>query len=250
MSSITSTARALEFRNVLITSNRRVSVKAWRVVEAQHRASTLRLVDTLAEQAALEDMLDASKPPVPVSATPLHWLLATPFRYPAPPPNGSRFRAIGDPGVWYGADAIRSALAEIGYWRLRFLIDSPATPDLPAVAHTVFRAAVGGRGLVLYQPPLDRWRRQWRDPSSYVATQKFAAEARAAGVVLIRYRSVRDPQHGACVAVLDPRAFRQTEPLEQQGWLVKTSRAGIIAQANLSADRFAFGAAELGLPED
>ncbi len=245
MSSTTSTARALASDH---TDHKRVSIKPWRAVEAQHRASTLRLVDSLAEQIALEDMLDASKPPVPPAAVRLHWLLATPFRYPAPPPAGSRFRAIGDPGVWYGADAIRSALAEIGYWRMRFLIDSPKTPDLPAVAHTIFRAAVSGRGVVLYQPPFDRWERQWQDPSSYVATQQFAEEARAAGIVMIRYRSVRDPRHGACVAVLDPRAFRQSEPLEQQGWLVKTSRSGIIAQANLTPDRFAFSAAELGVP--
>lgn len=244
MSSITSTARALASDQA---DRRHVSIKAWRAVEAQHRASTLRLVDNLAEQTALEDMLDASKPPIPPAAARLHWLLATPFRYPAPPPAGSRFRAIGDPGVWYGADVIRSALAEIGYWRMRFLIDSPKTPDLPAVAHSVFRAAISGHGVVLYQPPFDRWKKQWQDPSSYVATQRFAGEARTAGVLLIRYRSVRDPQHGACVAVLDPRAFRQSEPLEQQGWLVKTSRSGIIAQANLTADRFAFSAAELGL---
>lgn len=228
-------------------NSRRVSVKAWRVVETQHRASTLRLVDTLAEQAALEDMLETSKPPLPPAATKLHWLLATPFRYPAPRPNGSRFRAIGDPGVWYGADAIRSALAEIGYWRLRFLADSPATPDLPAVPHTVFRAAVGGRGVVLYQPPFDRGSTQWQDPASYAATQPFAAAARAAGILLIRYRSVRDPRHGACVAVLDPRAFRKPAPLEQHIWLVKASRAGVLAQASLTDERFAFSAAQLGI---
>lgn len=228
-------------------NSRRVSVKAWRVVETQHRASTLRLVDTLAEQAALEDMLEASKPPLPEGVGHLHWLLATPFRYPAPRPAGSRFRAIGDPGVWYGADALRTALAEIGYWRLRFLVDSPATPDLPAVPHTVFRAAVGGRGVILYQPPFDRESDKWEDPASYAATQPFAAAARAAGIALIRYRSVRDPRHGACVAVLDPHAFRKPAPLEQHIWLVKASRAGVLAQASLTEERFAFGTVELGI---
>ena len=37
---------------------RRIDAKPWRVVEAQHRASTMRLVDTLAEQRVLEDLLD------------------------------------------------------------------------------------------------------------------------------------------------------------------------------------------------
>lgn len=229
-------------------NRRRVSVRAWRAVETQHRASTLRLVDSLGEQAVLEDLLEASKPPLPAGCARLHWLLATPFRYPAPRPAGSRFRAGGDPGVWYGADAIRSALAEIGYWRLRFLADSPATPDLPAVPHTVFRAAVGGCGVILYQPPFDRGARQWQDPASYAATQRFAAAARAAGIELIRYRSVRDPRHGACVAVLDPGAFRRPAPLEQHVWLVRASRAGVLAQATQGDGRFAFDAAELGMP--
>ena len=39
--------------------------QAWRFVEAQHRVSTLKLVDSLAEQAALEDILEETKPPVP-----------------------------------------------------------------------------------------------------------------------------------------------------------------------------------------
>ncbi len=43
----------------------RLSGACWRVVEAQHRISTLKLVDTLVEQARLEELLERSKPPVP-----------------------------------------------------------------------------------------------------------------------------------------------------------------------------------------
>ena len=46
--------------------------------------STLKLVDTLAEQALLEDILEESKPPVPPECRHLHYLLSTPFRYGAP----------------------------------------------------------------------------------------------------------------------------------------------------------------------
>ena len=224
---------------------RRIANRPWRVVEAQHRASTLRLVDTLDEQRLLEDLLEASKPPLPAAAAKLHYLLATPFRYPAPPPAGSRFRGLGDPGVWYGADAVHTALAEVAYWRLRFLADSPATPDLPPVPHTAFRAEVGGRGLVLPAPPFDRERAQWEHPSSYVATQALARGARSAGVVLIRYRSVRDPRHRLCTAVLAPTAFRRATPLEQRTWWIKVTRSRVLAEADLGADRLAFEAAEL-----
>lgn len=225
----------------------RLSAKPWRVVEAQHRASTMRLVDTLDEQRALEDLLEASKPPLPAEAAHLHYLLATPFRYPAPPPTGSRFRGIGDAGVWYGADEVHTALAEVAYWRLRFLADSPATPDLPPVPHTAFRASVGGTALVLGTPPFARLHKRWEDPASYVQTQALARVAREAGVALIRYRSVRDPAHRTCTAVLTPKAFRKSGPLEQHTWLLKVSRTRVLAEANLGAERIAFDAPELGM---
>ncbi|MEO7063585.1 MAG: RES family NAD+ phosphorylase [Dokdonella sp.] len=226
---------------------RRTSAKPWRVVEAQHRASTMRLVDTLDEQRTLEDLLEASKPPLPAAATHLSYLLATPFRYPAPPPQGSRFRGIGDPGVWYGADHVHTALAEVAYWRLRFLADSPATPDLPPVAHTALRASVAGSAVVLADAPFARQREALEDPASYVAAQAFANMARDATIALIRYRSVRDPVHRPCVAVLSPAAFRQAEPLEQHTWLIKVSRTRVLAETNFGAERIAFEPAALGI---
>ena len=227
---------------------RRISASPWRVVEAQHRASTMRLVDTLDEQRALEELLEASKPPLPDEAVSLHYLLATPFRYPAPPPLGSRFRGIGDPGVWYGADVVHTALAEVAYWRLRFLAESPATPDLPPVPHTAFRASIGGTGIVLSQPPFERHRARWEEPHSYEAPQALARTAREAGVSLIRYRSVRDPMHRAAVAVLTPKAFRRKQPLEQHTWLIKVTRARVLAESGISGERIAFDAAEVGAP--
>ena len=46
----------------LSSETRRLSGVCWRVVEAQHVVSTMALVDTLAEQALLEQLLDDSKP--------------------------------------------------------------------------------------------------------------------------------------------------------------------------------------------
>lgn len=37
----------------------------WRLVEAQHKVSTLKLVDTLSKQTVLEQLLDDSKPSMP-----------------------------------------------------------------------------------------------------------------------------------------------------------------------------------------
>ena len=80
----------------------RATRRLWRAVEAQHIASTLRLVASVEEQAVLEGILERSKPALPDNAADLHYLLATPFRYASP--IGSRFRAPADAGVWYGAE--------------------------------------------------------------------------------------------------------------------------------------------------
>ncbi|HEV8019430.1 MAG TPA: RES family NAD+ phosphorylase [Steroidobacteraceae bacterium] len=198
----------------------------WRVVEAQHTASTMRLVDALEEQAALEAILEESKPPLPPAVQRLHYLLATPFRY--RPPVGSRFRAPFDGGVWYGAETLRTALAEKSYWRLRFLLDSPGTPDLKPVPHTAFRAAVRSTASVdLTAAPFVRERATWISRTGYQETQAFARAARAAHIELIRYESVRDPQQAACAAVLDPAAFGRGRPRGQETWFIAASRARV-----------------------
>lgn len=196
------------------------------MVEAQHTASTMRLVDSLGEQATLEAVLEDSKPEVPAAARALHYLLATPFRY--RPAHGSRFRAAFAAGVWYGAEALRTALAEKSYWRLRFLLDAPGTPELKPVPHTAFRAAVASTAaLDLTLPPLVRERALWSARSSYAHTQALAAAALQAHIEIIRYESVRDPQRGACAAVLDPKAFGRARPRALETWFIAAARARV-----------------------
>src|SRR3546814_1447755 len=84
---------------------RRLEGTCWRLVEAQHRVSTLKLVDTLEEQDLLERLTEEAKPSVSEECRHLHYLLATPFRYGAAYPRGSRFRRAGmTPGVFYAAE--------------------------------------------------------------------------------------------------------------------------------------------------
>ena len=193
----------------------------WRAVEAQHRVATSRLVDTLQEQALLEQLLDDAKPVAPSS--PRHYLLTTPFRYPPPHPGGSRFRSATDPGVFYGADERRTACAELGFWRWRFLLDSPALPRLEPLPQTLFQAPVDALAVDLTVPPLARDAALWRSPTNYAHCQQFAPLAREAGAGLIRYASVRDPEQGMCGAVLGPREFT-SGPLVEQSWLLGVTR--------------------------
>jgi len=194
-------------------------------VEAQHTASTMRLVDSLDEQSLLESVLEESKPKLPAGTEKLHYLLATPFRY--RPRSGSRFRASFDAGVWYGAEVLRTALAEKSYWRLRFLLDSPGTPDLRPVPHTAFTAIAAGTALDLMASPLNRDRAKWTHRTSYEATQALAATAREAQIQIIRYESVRDPEHAACAALLTPAVFQRSRPKRLETWFIAASRTHV-----------------------
>jgi hypothetical protein len=191
----------------------------------------MALVDTVGEQAVLERLVEASKPPVPrdVARLGLHWLLFTPFRY-SPPPGGSRFRGPNDPGVFYGAEQPRTACAEVGYWRWRHLRDSPGLKAMPARPQTVFRVPVGGSAIDLREPPFDRDREKWTHRSDYTDCQSIARTAREAELQLVRYESVRDSRHGGCGAVLDAAAFAGREPVEQQGWILTVTQARVVWQ--------------------
>jgi len=213
----------------------------WRAVEAQHVVSTMALVDSVEEQRVLERLIEDAKPPVPAAASHLHWLLSTPFRYP-PPPRGSRFRGPNDPGVFYGGDTVRTACAELGYWRWRHLADSPAIDAMPSKPQTVFRVDVRGATVDLRAAPFRGDRARWTSPNDYVPCQTFAVTAREAGVDAIRYESVRDPQNDGCGAVLTPRAFAQPAPLEQQTWMLTVTRRRVVWQRThaLALDAFDF----------
>src|SRR5919106_1273755 len=116
-------------RAALWSNARPRSGVCWRVVEAQHHVSTLKLSDTLDEQKQLEELLEYSKPMVPPECRHLHYLLSTPFRYGAVYPAGSRFRRAGvTEGVFYGSETAETAIAEMTFHRLLFFAESPNTP--------------------------------------------------------------------------------------------------------------------------
>lgn len=192
----------------------------WRVVEHQYTASTRKIVARQSDQDILEDLLEESKPRVPAPCRHLDYLLYSPFRYRATHP-GSRFRlpAPGD-GVFYAAEHRVTAQAEFTYWRLRFFAASPDTP-LPRQEErlTAFSAAYRTeRAIDLTTPAFSSDRQAWTDPCDYSATQALALQARRAGVEMIRYESVRDPNRWANIALLGCASFDHPTPVSQQTW--------------------------------
>lgn len=203
----------------------------WRVVESQARVSTMKLVDTLAEQDLLERILDRGKPALPPEAAGLHYLLATPFRY-APYPNGSRFRrALQPEGCFYGAEAVATAIAEQAFYRLLFFQEAPTVPPpARATEHTAFAVSVVcDASLDLTAPPLSRDAPAWTHLTDYAACQDLADAARAGGIGALRYRSVRDPDGGMNVALLSPAAFATQEPVMAETWHLFVQSAAVQA---------------------
>lgn len=201
--------------------------RPWRVVEAQHVVSTRKLVDTAAEQALLEELLERVKPPVPPEPEHqgLHYLLVTPFRYP-PLPRGSRFGTRAERGIWYGADALPTALAEVAYYRLVFLAGTDADLEPLLVDLSAFRVRMRTRaGIDLRRPPFGAREEDISSPVSYAASQELGRLLREAGVQAFRYRSARDPGGGANVALFTPAAFAAREPEPPETWYCVATRA-------------------------
>ncbi|WP_341989548.1 RES family NAD+ phosphorylase [Azorhizobium sp. AG788] len=220
--------------------------RVWRLVEAQHRVSTLKLVDTLAEQALLEDVIEATKPRIPAECANLPYLLASPFRYEPPYPNGSRFRRAGrTPGVFYAAETPETAVAEMAFYRLLFFAESPATPWPRDLAdYTAFCAQVASdRALDLTVPPLVADAQLWTHPTDYGPCQSLAEAARAGGALVLRYLSVRDPAAGRNVAVLTCAAFADAQIGERQTWRMRLSASGVQAVCDFPDRRLDFPAA-------
>lgn len=196
-----------------------------RVVESQEQIATNSLVNTLEEQGLLEEMLEQSKPLRPQETGRLHWLLATPFRYP-PLPHGSRFGMSTACGIFYGSANTATALAETAYYRFLFwsgMASAPPTSQL-VTQHTTFEALYeSARGLKLHQDPFLEFEDELTHPSSYEHTQPLGMAAREHGVEVIEFTSARDPDRGLNVAIFAPLALSSSKPLDPSPWLCETT---------------------------
>ena len=161
---------SISTRAELLSSCRAAAGNCWRVVEAQNQISTTKLTDTSAEQRTLELLIEATKPPLPPECRHLNFLLATPFRYGAAYPKGSRFRRAGfTPGVFYASERVETAIAELCFFRLLFFSESPDT-QWPANAgeYTAFAAEYATtRTADLTLPPFDARSALWTHPVDY-----------------------------------------------------------------------------------
>lgn len=243
MSSNTWTASALLSRATPLSGT------FWRVVEAQHHVSTMKLTGSLEDQAILEDLIEETKPAVPLNCVGLHFLLMTPFRYSRQNPWGSRFRRPNaQEGVFYAAEHPETAIAETVFHRLRFFADSPETPwPQNAGEYTAFSVEVLSERAVDLTAFAPDELVGILDPADYAGGQALSETAREGDIELIKYPSVRAPDHRTNLAVLTPAAFARPEPTGRQTWRIYLDSNGgraICESPNLSLafGRDAFGA--------
>jgi RES domain len=221
----------------------------FRLVESQEQIATLGYVDTLEEQALLEDLLESVKPPYPEGSDDYHYLLKTPFRYP-PLQWGSRFGRIHEPSLFYGGCRVETALAESAYYRFVFWFSMDAEPvkDKLRTEHTLLSVGYEtAKGVRLHAPPFDKYLADLTHPKNYQPAQLLGSAMRATGVDAFEYPSARDPGRGRCVGLFTLSAFKQRRPEEMSQWLcevgateVSFKRAGSTAVATYVIDDFLF----------
>ncbi len=207
-----------------------------RMVESQEQVATNTLVDSLEEQALLEEMLEAGKPPLPASTWNLHYLLSTPFRYP-PLRHGSRFGQRHEPSLFYAALDWSAALAETAYYRFVFWSGMTAPPidGQLTTEHTAFGARYHvRRGLRLQAAPFLDDQDSLMHPRDYRATQALGQQLREFGLDGFEYRSTRDPEQGINLALFHSGCFAAPQPVWQQHWLCETrgSQVSFYAKAH------------------
>lgn len=202
----------------------RLSGVLLRLVESQEQVATNQLVSSLDRQAVLEEMLEATKPRFRLGTEKLHYLLATPFRYP-PLKHGSRFGMRSAPSLFYGALETRTVLAEAAYYRFLFWCGMVTPPEGKLdTQHTLFGAKYcTDNGLQLQALPFAAHREVLCSPSTYAPTQALGADMRVAGVEAFEFISVRDPEGGVNVALFTSAALSGNAPVFQDAWLCELS---------------------------
>lgn len=217
----------------------RILGRLYRIVEAQEEVATGTLVDNLKKQEVLDRLLEQSKPKRLAGSEQLHYLLATPFRYP-PLPWGSRFGATAENGIFYGSKTVATVLAEAAYYRLLFIraIDPP--PPAPVTSyHTVFAAKYNADPGIRLQDP--QWQAHWgklTDPGDYGFCQSLGRQLRRAGIIGLEAPAARALQAGLVelppgnseginVALFEPTALLKKPPTQIADVTAETHSSGV-----------------------
>lgn len=198
-----------------------VNGELFRMVESQEQVATMSYVDSLQEQAVLEELLESAKPVYPDSMTAdLHYLLKTPFRYP-PLPWGSRFGRTHEPSIFYAGKTLEATLSESAYYRFVFLHSMQGEPPKANLrtAHTLFSARYSSKhGIKLQEMPFLDFKMQLTSIYTYEHSQTIGSDMREGGVHAFEYFSARSINEEICVGLFTPEGFVHSKPLSVEAW--------------------------------
>ncbi len=223
-----------------------LSLTVTRVVESQEQIATMGLVDTADEQLILEQLIEASKPPVPASrkkGKAYHYLIQTAFRYP-PLEHGSRFGAQTEPGIFYGSLEVRTALAETAYYRMLFWQGMNVSPPSKRIvtAHTSFEITIRTKSAVrLEGPSFDSYQKLLIHLTDYQTSQLLGAKMREAGVEAFTFHSARDYTVGINAGIFFIYAIINKVPRRLQQWICTTVEDSVtFINQNEPLNRYSF----------
>lgn len=195
--------------------------EVFRVCESQEDVATMNIVDSLADQSVLENMIEASKPGSLVG----HYLVSTPFRYP-PLQHGSRFGGTFEPSLFYGSESLEGCFTETAFYRFLFFSAYASTHEVNN-SYTSFSLKVVSESSVdLTQGPFQAFAKDLLSPSNYGVTQELGSEIRSAGVKLIRYQSARSIKPNVNIALFD-RSPVISEPSLMRQWFCCTRKDSV-----------------------
>lgn len=182
-----------------------LSLEPWRIVEAQHVSSSRDLVDSREEHDLLEALLEKSKPP---SEKDKHYLIFTPFRYP-PLRYGSRFGTAYEPSLWYGSVSLKTAFAEVAYYRLKFFDDTEAKLEFIEILMTAFKAFIEtDNGIDLTALPFKKYSDRISHKTCYDYSQGLGREMRDSKIEAFIFTSARDKNRGQNIAAYTAEVFK------------------------------------------
>ncbi|MBS0358089.1 MAG: RES family NAD+ phosphorylase [Proteobacteria bacterium] len=230
---------------------KKIQVTAIRVVEAQHKSTTRKLVDSEMEHEILESMIETAKPVFSQEDyKKLNYLLWTPFRYP-PLKHGSRFGSRYEPSLWYGSLELNTALAEVAFYRLRFIRDTKAELKYCDISLTAFSVPVKtSRGIDLTKKPFQTHQEKISSKHDYTDSQKLGSDMRHAAVEAFIYFSARTEKFEKNIGIFTPKVFEHAQPNKEfQTWRCIANRNGVDfiredisgkMNVNFSAEYFGF----------
>ena len=209
-----------------------------RIVETQEYAATTNLVDDLEEQSLLEELLDEIKPNYRKGTEDLHYLIATPFRYP-PLKYGSRFGDVTIPSYFYASEDLKTALSECAFYRFTFL-DAMSVPYNKAIKSEHMSFCINIESFAT----ANLTKAESKDiiallcsPVNYHFTQQLGKHlTQECGATAIRFYSARaKADKGINIAIAKPEVITSQKPEHNINWICHTTTKKISFNAHESS---------------